>query len=279
MKQTNKLKMIATMAVSITVALFTSSCSNDDFGAFDFYLDEKDNTNILLSFDNEPYLSISTSDYKKMTNTDFENLSFAINRIKKSGATFDTNSIYYNISDTLFLVAYSTLHNTQNFYSNYNNKLKRIKNNNREGSFVITGKDCVGQAIAYSLYLDVDNTNSILAQEFTNYYSQGVPYDNLEEAFDKCGANHTRNTTLYDTSTNTSITSDVLIIKPENGDYHAMNILSVQIINNEYYVYARDKNYSSVCFVVNGASLPRLFWNGGNKFTMDCYYHLTKKTN
>ena len=31
MKQTNKLKMIAAMAVSITVALFISSCSNDEF--------------------------------------------------------------------------------------------------------------------------------------------------------------------------------------------------------------------------------------------------------
>lgn len=35
MKQTNKLKMIPTMAVSVTIALFSASCSNDEFFGFD----------------------------------------------------------------------------------------------------------------------------------------------------------------------------------------------------------------------------------------------------
>lgn len=280
MKQTNVVKVIATMAVSV-LSFTITSCSSDNFYGFDFNLDEYDNTNNLLKFNNEPFLNISTSDFNKMTDSDYKNLSNAICRIKNNfgnGTFLETQSINYNISDSLFLLAYSTLENTQNFCLSFTNKLnKRAKTNNREESFVISGKDCVGQAIAYSLSLDIDKTNSILANKFKDYYSSGVPYESLEDAFAECNANNTANTTLYDTNTSTSSTKDVLIIKPEDDDYHAMNILSIQNDNNIYHVYARDKNYSSVCFDLNGSSLPRLFWNGGNKFTMVCYHHLTKK--
>lgn len=43
MKQTNKLKMIAAMAISVLEALFATSCSNDSFYRFD-YQDEDSNT-------------------------------------------------------------------------------------------------------------------------------------------------------------------------------------------------------------------------------------------
>lgn len=41
MKQTNKLKMIAAMAVSVIGVLFVTSCSNDElFGFDDYYMDD-----------------------------------------------------------------------------------------------------------------------------------------------------------------------------------------------------------------------------------------------
>ncbi|HPX99706.1 MAG TPA: hypothetical protein PK938_07590, partial [Bacteroidaceae bacterium] len=65
MKQTNKFKMIAVMAVSLVMALFVTSCSNDDFFSMDY-----DNPN--LSFKS----FISVNDIKTGPSTTFEKEQF-----------------------------------------------------------------------------------------------------------------------------------------------------------------------------------------------------------
>lgn len=280
MKQTNKLKMIAAIAVSI-LSFTITGCSSDELYGFDDNFSEYGNEEI-LSFNNDLFLSISTSDFYLMTDVDYLNLSKAIARIENdfnNGATQMSNNGIYNISDTLYMLAYTTLENKQLFLSSLSSdKTKRKKNNNRELNFTISGKDCVGQAIAYSLYPNkVDSINSILANHFSNYYSNGIPYASLETAFDLCGANYSKNTNLY-VVTNSY---DVVIIKPTQGDYHAMNINSV-VYDSEtgsYIVWCRDKNYNDVPFVFYGTSLPRNFYNNSNQYKMLCFYHLTKKTN
>ena len=61
MKQTNKLKMIAAMAVSVTVALFSASCSSDEF--FGFEKNEKPLIDINPSYKDLLYRIESTPFY------------------------------------------------------------------------------------------------------------------------------------------------------------------------------------------------------------------------
>lgn len=279
MKRKNSFFKLALFAFVISVSVV--SCSNDEFFGFDsdfsYYDNEKN-----LSFDNELFLNISTSDFRQMTNTDYLNLSKAIARIENdfnNGIAKESKGYTYNMSNTLYTLAYTTLDNTRHFFATISsNTTKRVKNNNREVVFEINGKDCVGQAIAYSLYPGkADSINSILANNFSNYFSNGIPYLSLDTAFDKCGANYTPYSRLYTTETNTSSSYDVLIIKPSSGDYHAMNILSVAECGPYFEVYAHDKNYDGIYFYANRATFPATFHNGDNDYQMISSYHLTKK--
>ena len=279
MKKVEKFKLSMTMAVCFIVALFATSCSNDYFFGFDSgYSNFSDDYASVRLFATEPFLSISTSNLEEMDDADFNSLSKAITRIESSfnnGTLINDRGMSYNLSDTLFSLAHNTIVNTRNFFTMYSSSIKRVKNLNGEGNFYISGYDCVGQAIAYALNLNVDSINNILANSFPNYYSSGIPCNMIETAFSICGSNFSKFTNIAGYSGN----YDVLLIKPiSGGDSHAMNILSIHYNTQSlcYTVYARDKNFSSVFFYVYGDCLPQRFYDNSNGFFMNSYYHLTK---
>lgn len=282
--KTNRLKRIAGITAGIMAALFAASCSSDAFFGFDDDLTNNHyDNNSFKSFANESFISISTSDFRQMTNVDFLNLNTAITRIESDfnkDIAKGSRGYMYNMTDTLFNLAYTVLDNTRKFFAAFSsdNTIKRVKNKNREVVFEIRGTDCVGQAIAYSLYPEkADSINSILANYFPSYNSRGVPYDSIEVAFDLCRANYSSNSQLYTTNTSTSNTSDVLFIEPPKGDYHAMNIISVTYKDNIYTVLAHDKNFDEIEFYTYSDYFPVRFKNNDICYKMISAYHLTKK--
>lgn len=114
MKQTNKLKMIDAMAVSIMVALFTASCSNDDFFGFDEQPKEIYELNYILH--SQEYLDYVSS---------FNRLSAII--VNQSDSVYHGNCIDNAIIQE-YKYSYSKLVNTYPEYANItiNNKIELL---------------------------------------------------------------------------------------------------------------------------------------------------------
>lgn len=282
MKQTNKLKMIAAMAVSVAIALFTNSCSNDEFYGFEHEYDYDNNYTSSFIHNNNlvftEYLDITSTNHKTMVENDFETINKAIIRIELLCDVDSINKQFkrdLNMSDSLFHLASRIINNTRNFHVSFNSgKIKRNKNNNREG-FIISGHDCVGQAIAYKFSFSADSINSILANKYPNYYSKGIPYKKLEEAFDECDISYSKGTSIDGVNS-----YNILIIKPVGStDYHAMNIISsgYSFSYLKYYIHALDKNNDWVEFLLDGNSLPRTC-SSPLGFSVDKYYTVSKDT-
>ena len=247
--------------VMLLSATFTGiaaiSCSSDEFYGFEEGFDNNKAITYGFVSDTLSFLDISSTDTRRMSEYDYDAIYLATKRIEQilnRSIQLDSikNYVYLNMSDSIFAFALNTIKNTKTFYQSFNNK-KRNKNNNREEGFSISGKDCVGQAIAFHFNKDVDSINAILSSHFANYVSNGVPYALLEDAFGYCDINSTVQTNIG------SGGKTILIIKPVGSDYHAMNMLNAGYDFDEscYYIQARDKNNSSVFFKLNGSSLPR----------------------
>ena len=213
-----------------------------------------------------------------MVENDFETINKAIIRIELLCDVDSINKQFkrdLNMSDSLFHLASRIINNTRNFHVSFNSgKIKRNKNNNREG-FIISGHDCVGQAIAYKFSFSADSINSILANKYPNYYSKGIPYKKLEEAFDECDISYSKGTSIDGVNS-----YNILIIKPVGStDYHAMNIISsgYSFSYLKYYIHALDKNNDWVEFLLDGNSLPRTC-SSPLGFSVDKYYTVSKDT-
>jgi hypothetical protein len=284
MKKVEKLKLSMTMAVCFIVALFATSCSNDDFFGFE---DETTNLGLLSSqnnitsrgyIDTLDYLSISSNSTINLTANEIINLHQAINRIElltDYGRLSRPNSgSSYNMSDTLFTLANKIIANTRSLNLLLANKNERVKDGNREGGgFVISGKDCVGQAIAKRFHLNADSINTLLAGTIPNYYTNGVPLAMMNTAFSACGVSGSLKTTLplSDLGSYDMLLLDML----NNQDYHAMNITSISYANQKYTIIACDKNNFDVYFTLNRSNLPSVCEEYSN-LKINCYYVLSK---
>jgi hypothetical protein len=264
MKKVEKLKLSMTMAVCFIVALFATSCSNDDFFGFE---DETTNLGLLSSqnnitsrgyIDTLDYLSISSNSTINLTANEIINLHQAINRIElltDYGRLSRPNSgSSYNMSDTLFTLANKIIANTRSLNLLLANKNERVKDGNREGGgFVISGKDCVGQAIAKRFHLNADSINTLLAGTIPNYYTNGVPLAMMNTAFSACGVSGSLKTTLplsdlgsYDMLLLDMLNNHIVSIRDNKGKTR----LSI-LVNDILYAVSED-NYVKIFYEQEG---------------------------
>ena len=263
--------------LSFMVSSLVISCSSNEFHRIEDGYDREEVLGHGMDIDMSEFLDITSTNHRTMIQSDFETLHKAITRIEKfyddDFFVLDNNAL--NMSDSLYLLACKIIHNTNNLFSPCNSKIKRVKNSNRESSFTISGSDCVGQAIARKFSLNVDSINTILANKYPTYNTQGVPYGKLEEAFDECGLNYTKGTIVNGTGS-----YNILIIKPtSSNDYHAMNIISSGIgADMDYFIEAMDKNNDEVMFTLSSRYLPRNCVSHLG-ITIDKYYIVSQKQN
>ena len=156
MKQTNKLKMIAAMAVSVIVALLSASCSNDEFFGFE---DMNDYTSTIessiYSNDFQKYLDLDIDTIKKWSKKDLIILDEAEYRM---GIRLDEKTKFYskNYNTYLELNISEKLYNRiwDNYY--HNNLVlgealskKRVKRRSPEG--MGSRYDCVPISLSHCL--------------------------------------------------------------------------------------------------------------------------------
>jgi hypothetical protein len=148
--------MIVAMAVSVTVALLTASCSNDEFFGFD---DMKDYTftleSSIYSNDFQKYLDLDIDTIKKWSRKDLTILDEAEYRM---GIRFDEKNRFYtrNYNTYLELNISEKLYNRiwDNYYHNNlilgeTTSKKRVKKRNSEGAGI--RYDCVPISLSYCL--------------------------------------------------------------------------------------------------------------------------------
>ena len=183
MKQTNKLKMIASMAICVIVAFFAASCSNDAFFGFDdqndFYEDGISNYSYFIEWDSSFFC---TSD-NEFNIEKYEIINEAIERM----GIYKQNDIYYfkhktaqqiGISEELYNYIYERFSFTNSIIREIRNKTT-VKNGNRE-YWHYGIEDCfIHSTSHYSpdapSYDAVAACCSILQP---NWPSEGVYYDN-----------------------------------------------------------------------------------------------------
>lgn len=236
MKQTNKLKMIDAMAVSIMVALFTASCSNDEFFGFDDeyssnYLTEKQTVIEIkpTTYDFSEYLDIENLSLSKMTEEELVILEKAEGRLSYSVVdgycyVHEKSASEINISEKLFHYIIDCFDNNNDFMRKIKKgKIKRTKGGDPE---VIIKHDCVAHAISYMCSIDYATVDSWLSSTFGAYYTnKGVPYNALipvVQHFRPSATNHTS----YPSGgigNNHSLHDGVLIINGSGNEYHAVN--------------------------------------------------------
>lgn len=156
MRQTNKLKKIAIMAVNITVALFTVSCSNDDFFGLDDKYDDYDNR--IDSFIQDGYdvfISLDSYDFKDWTIADYMKISEAEDRMEiifNSGLyTIGAKSAKkINIADSLFDMIKGDYEYTNSLLNKNKQRIMRsIKSNPEDGCLY---PNCVPIALTHLKY-------------------------------------------------------------------------------------------------------------------------------
>lgn len=156
MKQTNKLKMITVMAVSIMVALFTASCSNDEF--FGFYDESELETslnNCIENYSELCYLDIDSCQ-KNYSESDYKIITNALNRIvlyRNNGITHIKEIDYddLNMSEYLYNVCNNMITHTNGivYRSQYMKNNKRKLNRSPEPGGV--WGDCAPVAMTHVL--------------------------------------------------------------------------------------------------------------------------------
>ena len=183
MKQTNKLKMIASMAICVIVAIFAASCSNDAFFGFDdSYSSVVFNNTLSIQYDTYldwDYTGIlaDASEEDKMIyfeamqrcNYCYQN-GYLITNVNKAQDV--------NISESLFNYIQERVNESNRSFSLFTSqtKIQRYKNGNREeGDVIYNNLNCSCFALAYikskrnSLTYDASlrvSVNAALIQEF-----------------------------------------------------------------------------------------------------------------
>lgn len=146
MKQTNKLKMIAAMALSV-LSFTITSCSSDDNYEFDYYLQETSNNNSdsnndllgLRRYYNYINVNINQSE---LTDVDIKNVEIVENRILDNLMITDDGSITFkgltprdlNINEDIFYLYTKLLEGEQAsiIQDSKSKQIKRIKNRSPE---------------------------------------------------------------------------------------------------------------------------------------------------
>lgn len=190
MKQTNKLKMIASMAICVIVAIFAASCSNDAFFGFDdSYSSVVFNNTLSIQYDTYldwDYTGIlaDASEEDKMIyfeamqrcNYCYQN-GYLITNVNKAQDV--------NISESLFNYIQERVNESNRSFSLFTSqtKIQRYKNGNREeGDVIYNNLNCSCFALAYikskrnSLTYDASlrvSVNAALIQEFDTTYTNG----------------------------------------------------------------------------------------------------------
>lgn len=190
MKQTDRLEMIGLMAVYVTIAIFTNSCSNDAF----FGLEEERNkweeqseSIRLNNLDLSEFLTVSSLKPEEWTDSDFMAFSAATERI---GVTYsETKNLYefkascgkdVNVSDTLYSMVLNLFGHTNMIMSSHDTQKKHKKTNNRE--FFWGLPDCGPAAVSHmGQYAPSYSTAIAKCDEmFPNWRQNwGIPRDSL----------------------------------------------------------------------------------------------------
>lgn len=204
MTQKKKLKMIATMAVIVAIALFSNSCSNDEFFGLDddfeddvyMFADNSYCEDVFLDIDYEGAMLYATEQEKRIYDMAYSRLTivFENNQLiikEKKGRDV-------NISERLYNRIKDNIEKTNEvFFTPQNNTLfrkaiRRKKNNNRE-TIEYNNKNCPCFAICYYKYGDLTqahlmNINNILTEKYGDTYTNGdLAPDDIPDATGYCG--------------------------------------------------------------------------------------------
>lgn len=207
MKQTNKLKMIAAMAISI-LSFTITSCSNDDFFGLDIDNDNYDSGYNDVFDLNDSFEYLEMSDYnagQNINDSDFSILCKAEERLTvvmtKNGYKIkQKNGKAVNISQQLYNYIEDNYEHLNYLmgYSKMTKAFKRKKTGNREGEGSLTESDCVGYSIAYALEKDFSFVDSELKGRFADYRAGlGLDPDSLEAAMKMFNTNALSRNTLH----------------------------------------------------------------------------------
>ena len=268
MKQTNKLKMITAMAVSITVSLFTSSCSNDVFFGFDdidMLTDQRTDSKFNYYSSVDDYLTISSFDVNKWTEKDFISFSESINRLGVSYSISEHKYIYndlssndINVSDSLLDCIRIMLGHTNSVISSSTKASTiRIKNRSPEGSNNPL-PDCVPAAIA-NMGKNAPTYSTAIAkcdELFPNWRTHnGVPSDSIE-FFIECYTPVTEYKNLSFCSSGVTTLPNIVM----RFAHHAVNAYRVSIINGLSVIYYEDHSSTSLgsSFIL-GTEMSQIF--------------------
>ena len=213
MKQTNKLKMIASMAICVIVVFFAASCSNDAFFGFDDQNDFNEEGISNYSYFIEWDSTLFSDSHNNSNSSRNDLLLEAINRIgvyKKNGVyCFRNNSArQIGMSDELYNYICGKFLNTNSILRKINNKTSK-KNGNREW-WDYMPKDCFIHSIShYSAdspsYTDALNYCLSIQPDLLVY---GIYPGNRNKAFENFNLSYSVVTSLdYSTHLNGAIVS------------------------------------------------------------------------
>lgn len=196
MKQTNKLNMIAAMAMSSIGVLFVISCSKEDlFGLDDYYMDgyshNIETSNIKQStieikqssYDFNEYLDLDNYSLDKMTEEELDILYKAEGRlnftiIDGKYIIKEKEASEINISPRLFNYIKKNYESTNRLIDILSKtKPEKIRKKTRNSEeWASTSNDCLAYAIAYKYNTSYESVNSWLYSQFGEYYiNRGVP--------------------------------------------------------------------------------------------------------
>lgn len=188
MKQINKLKMIAAMAMSVTVTLFTASCSNDEFFGFDDEIPYGlySGSSYQPNYSSDSYLNID-KEKKAYSDLEYKIIASALNRVVASNIDgiiqikkFDYNSL--NISKQLYDICVNMINHTNKIvYDRIKQKSnKRVKTLSRESGSV--WGDCVPVALTHipaGVAPNLQQAYSYCDQYDSNWRTTGVHKSSL----------------------------------------------------------------------------------------------------
>lgn len=302
MKQTNKLKMIAAMAVSVIGVLFVTSCSNDElFGFDDYYMDDNNKklelSNIKQSiieikqssYDFNEYLDLNNYSLDKMTEAEIEILYKAEGRlnftiIDGKYIIKEKEAADINISPRLFnyiIRSYEATNRLVDLLSKTKPDKKRKKTRNSE-EWASTSNECLAHAIAYKYNVSFSSVDTWLYSQFGEYYrNKGVP-SNLVTYCVRHYCSSANSHSSYPSGglfNNHSLHDAVMIITTsDNSKTHAVNAIQYHepSTNNNNHVVRFYYTYNSVVvdtasYIITANQIPS-YSLAGTKVVEDLIY-------
>lgn len=246
------------------VMMVVTACTSDEwFGLDDTNSEYPQTTRASL---NEEFLDVEETSIQKFTHKDWETFIKASTRltvsVQKDGQYLicEKTGKEVNISDKLFNFIKQSYENSNKVIAQNSIRIPRKKrsateSNNPTGS---THFDCVGEAIAHYLTIDVSDVNDSLSRVFPTYAQNGIHRDSLLDAVKLFKPDASKQSKFVE--------SDPVNITYINGvaaiSGHAVNTASIVKHLNHYHICLVDYRVNDVySFIIRTYSVPAISYD------------------